>query len=146
MQQGFSTMSQRLPYEQLGCLAVVTEVPARTRVDRNFGLPTGFYVATVALYLGFIGIMASLFLNPELVIPMVLIAGFIAFAFGLAGRWAKMKPDNDTAPLSWGRFSCRGIDTLSGRLTASEAAIQALTLPVLILGWGLAVAVIVAFT
>jgi hypothetical protein len=40
----------------------------------------------------------------------------------------------------------RGVETPSGRLTAKEAAIQVLTLPVLILGWGLAVAVIVAFT
>jgi hypothetical protein len=67
-------------------------------------------------------------------------------AFGLAGCWTKMKPDNDTAPMSWGQFASRGIDTLSGRLTANEAAVQVLTLPVLILGWGLAVAVIVAFT
>ncbi|GFM28284.1 uncharacterized protein PY1_contig-04-332 [Novosphingobium sp. PY1] len=141
-----STMSQRLSHEQLQQLARITDAPVRTRVERNFGLPTGLYVATVALYLGFIGVMASLFMNPELAIPMVVFAGFVVFAFGLAGYWAKMKPDNDTAPLTWGQFGSRGIDTLSGRLTASEAAIQVLMLPVLILGWGLAVAVIVAFT
>lgn len=45
-----------------------------------------------------------------------------------------------------GQFSGRGIDTPSGRLTANEAAIQVLTLPVLILGWGLSVAVVMAFT
>lgn len=139
-------MSQRLSHEQLKDLAVVTEAPVRTRVDRNFGLPTGLYAATVALYLGFIGVMAALFLNPELAIPMVVFAGFVVIAFGLAGYWAKMKPDHDTAPLTWGQFASRGIDTLSGRLTANEAAIQVLTLPVLILGWGLAVAVVIAFT
>lgn len=139
-------MSQPLSQEKLSDLAVVTEAPVRTRVDRNFGLPTGLYAATVALYLGFIGIMAALFRNPELAIPMVVFAGFVIIAFGLAGWWAAMKPDNDTAPLTWGQFACRGIDTLSGRLTANEAAIQVLTLPVLILGWGLAVAVVMAFT
>lgn len=139
-------MSQRLTQQELQGLAVITDVPVRTRVDRNFGLPTGLYVATVALYLAFIGLMASLFMNPELAIPMVIFAGFVLMAFGLAGYWAKMQPDNDTAPLTWGQMTARGIDTLSGRLTASEAAIQVLTLPVLILGWGLAVAVIVAFT
>jgi len=139
-------MSQRLSRENLANLAVITEVPVRSRVDRNFGLPTGLYAATVALYLAFIGIMAALFLNPELAIPMVVFAGFVIIAFGLAGCWATMKPYNDTAPLTWGQFSGRGIDTLSGRLTANEAAIQVLTLPVLILGWGLSVAVVMAFT
>jgi hypothetical protein len=141
-------MSQRLTQQELAALAVVKPVRMhqRTTVDRNFGLPTGLYVATVGLYLAFIGVMATTFMNPELAIPMVILAGFVLMTFGLAGYWAKMKPDNDTAPMSWGQFASRGIDTLSGRLTANEAAVQVLTLPVLILGWGLAVAVIVAFT
>jgi hypothetical protein len=141
-------MTQRLTQQELQALAVAAAPVVRTptRVDRNFGLPTGLYVATVGLYLAFIGVMAVTFMNPELAIPMVIFAGFVLMAFGLAGYWTKMKPDNDTAALSWGQFASRGIDTLSGRLTANEAAVQVLTLPVLILGWGLAVAVIVAFT
>jgi len=138
-------MSQRLTQQQLNAVASVSDAPVRTRVERNFGLPTGLYVATVGLYLAFIGVMATLFLNPELVIPMVVFATFIVFAFGLAGYWTRMKPDNDTGPMSWGQLASRGIETLSGRLTATEAAIQVLILPVLILVWGLAIAVIVAF-
>ncbi|WP_404479842.1 hypothetical protein [Novosphingobium sp. BL-52-GroH] len=139
-------MSQHLTQQELEARAVVTAMPVRTRVDRNFGLPTALYVATVGLYLAFIGVMASVFMNPELAIPTVIFVGFVLIAFGLAGYWTRMKPDNDTAPLSWGQFATRGIDTLSGRLTANQAAVQVLTLPVLILGWGLAVAIIVAFT
>lgn len=139
-------MSQRYSTQELAQRAVVVDAPARTRVDRNFGLPTGLYVATVALYLGFIAIMAGLFLNPELAIPMVIFAGFIVIAFGLAGSWATMKPDNSTRPLTWGQMAGQGIDTLSGRLSANEAAVQVLMLPVLIVGWGLAIAVIVALT
>jgi hypothetical protein len=67
-------------------------------------------------------------------------------AFGLAGYWVKMKPRNDAVAPTWGQLAARGIDTLNGRLTAGEAAVQVLTLPVLILCWGLAVAIIVAFT
>ncbi|KMS55158.1 hypothetical protein V474_19135 [Novosphingobium barchaimii LL02] len=142
-------MSQRLTQQEIRTLAVAV-VPglagrARTRVDRNFGLPTRLYVGTVGLYLAFIGVMITVFMNPELGIPAVIFAGFVLMAFGLAGLWTKMQPHNDTAPLSWSQFAARGIDTLSGRLTAREAAVQVLTLPVLILGWGLAVAVIVAF-
>jgi len=139
-------MSQRLTRQELQAVAIVAATPARTKVDRNFGLPTALYVTTVALYLAFIGLMASVFMNPELAIPMVIFAGFVLMAFGLAGYWTRMKPDNDTGPLSWGQFAAHGIDTLSGRLTANQAAVQVLTLPVLILGWGLAIAVIVAFT
>jgi hypothetical protein len=147
-------MSQRLTPHDFIARAVVTttpvSLPTQPResmvVDRSFGLPTGLYVATVCLYLAFIGVMAGVFLNPELAIPMAVFAGFVLMAFGLAGAWTKMKPDHDTAPPSWGQFASRGIDTLSGRLTANEAAVQVLLLPVLILGWGLAVAVIVAFT
>jgi len=139
-------MSKHLTQAELQDLAIVSDAPVRTKVERNFGLPTGLYVATVALYLGFIGLMATLFHNPELAIPMVIFAGFIIIAFGLAGLWTRMKPDNDTTPMTWGQFGVRGIDTPSGRLTANEATVQVLMLPVLILGWGLAIAVIVAFT
>ncbi|MFC0205561.1 hypothetical protein [Novosphingobium soli] len=139
-------MSQRLTLKELQGLATVTAAPARTRVDRSFGLPNGLYLATVGLYLGFIGVMATVFMNPELAIPVVIFAGFVVMAFGLAGYWTRMQPHNDAAAPTWGQFAARGIDTLSGRLTANEAAVQVLMLPVLILCWGLAIAVIVAFT
>jgi hypothetical protein len=139
-------MSQRFSPQALQARAVVTAMPLPAKVDRTFGLPSGLYAATVSLYLAFIGVMAVTFMNRELAIPMVIFAGFVLLAFGLAAYWTKMQPHNDAAPLGWGQFAARGIDTLSGRLTATEAAVQVLLLPVLILGWGLAVAVIVAFT
>ncbi|MEE4453779.1 hypothetical protein [Novosphingobium resinovorum] len=143
-------MSRHLTRQQLQGLALVlangTAVPVQTRVDRSFGLPTGLYVATVALYLAFIGVMASVFMNPELAIPMVVFAGFVLMAFGLAGYWTRMQPRNEAAAPRWSRFVAEGIDTLNGRLTANQAAVQVLTLPVLILCWGLAIAAIVAFT
>ena len=138
-------MSERLSNAELLRLATLTDAPPRTRIQRNFDLPTGLYAATVGLYLAFIGVMAGLFLNGELAIPMVIFAGFIVMAFGLAAMWTRMKPDHADKPMTWGQLSSRGIETLSGRLTAHEAAIQVLTLPVLILCWGLAVGVIVTF-
>lgn len=139
-------MAQHISQQELTRIASITDAPARTKVDRNFGLPTGLYVATVALYLAFLGLMTTLFANGELAIPLAVMAGFIVLFFGLCGLWTKMKPENDTHPMTWGQLSARGIETLSGRLTASEAAAQVLILPVLILGWGCAIAVIVAFT
>jgi hypothetical protein len=143
-------MSQRLSQQQVRELItespVLPEQPPVRAMDRSFGLPTGLYAATVALYLAFIGVMAGLFLNPELAIPMVIFASFVIFAFGLAGWWTRMKPANDSAPPSWARFRAEGIETPSGWLTAGEATVQVLLLPVLILGWGLGVALIVALT
>jgi hypothetical protein len=139
-------MSQRLTGANLQDAATVTTAPVLTRVDRNFGLPSALYAATVGLYLAFVGVMATLFLIPEMIIPLAICAGFIVIAFGLAGQWARMKPVNDTAPLSWGQFSHRGIQTLTGHLTAGEAAVQVLVLPVLILVWGVSIAVIVTLT
>lgn len=138
-------MSQHIATPDLKQVADVSAAPPRTRIDRNFGLPSGLYVATVALYLVFIGLMSVLFGNPELAIPLVIIGAFIAFAFGVAAVWASMKPDNDSSPLSWGQFSHRGIQTLSGPLTAGQASIQVLILPALILFWGLCIALIMAF-
>ena len=139
-------MAEHISQQELTRVATVTTAPARTRVDRNFGLPSGLYAWTVGLYLAFIGLMTLLFSNPELAIPLVVIASFVAFAFGVAGICTKMSPDNGTSPMTWGQLSSRGIQTLSGRLTAGEAAAQVLILPVLILCWGVAIAVIVALT
>ncbi|MCB2061762.1 MAG: hypothetical protein R3E09_03625 [Novosphingobium sp.] len=138
-------MSQKISSVELAQVATATDAPVRTKVDRNFGLPNGLYAATVGLYFGFLAIMTALFMNPELAIPMVLFAGVIIAGFGICGIWATMNPENDTSPLSWGQFANRGIQTLSGHLTASEAAAQVLILPALIVCWGLAIAVIVAF-
>ena len=137
-------MSKHVNAAQLDTVANVTSAPTLTRVDRTFELPRGLYMATVGLYLAFLAVMAVAFLNPELAIPMVIFAFFIIMGFGLAGKWASMQPDNDSDPLSWSQFRNRGIATLSGRLTAGQASVQVLMLPILILFWGMAVAIIAA--
>lgn len=138
-------MSKHIATPALVDVATVSAEPARTRVDRTFGLPTGLFAATVFCYLAFVGLMGALFANPGLAIPLVIFAGFIIAAFGLAGWWAKMQPENDSKPLTWGQFTHRGVQTGTGPLTAGEASVQVLILPVLILFWGVSIAVIVAF-
>lgn len=53
---------------------------------------------------------------------------------------------NAGVPADPPRFRAQGIEIPSGWLTAGEATVQVLLLPVLILGWGLGVALVVAFT
>lgn len=80
-------------------------------------------------------------------IPILVLAGSLVLACGLmAASRTKMKRDNDTASMNWGQLSARGISTLSGKVMAGEAVNHVPTLPVLILGWGLAVAAAVILT
>jgi hypothetical protein len=107
-------------------------------------MPSSLYYATVGLYLAFLGTMSAMLFNPELALPMAIIVGSVIFGFGLNRKWAGMKPQNDSRAMTWGQFSNRGMQTLSGHLTAFEASVQVLLLPVLIVFWGLSVAVIIA--
>jgi hypothetical protein len=119
--------------------------PVRHQVetDRNFGLPTALYGATVAGYLGFLLVVGSAFANPALAIPMAIFVVFIIAGFGVPALWTRLA-GNTSEPQTLGEFEARGIQTHTGRLAAKDASIQVLILPVLLVVWGLAVAVIAA--
>jgi hypothetical protein len=127
--------------------ARVVEQPSHLRnqveSDRNFGLPTILYGATVGCYLGFLLIVGSAFANPELAIPMAIFVLFIVAGFGVPAVWTRLA-GNVSAPQTLGEFEARGIMTSTGRLAPKDATIQVLILPVLLVVWGLAVAVIAA--
>ena len=122
---------------------VAEAAPAHV-VDRSFELPAGLYGATVACYLGFLGLTASAFGNPELILPMVIFAFFIVAGFGVPTIWAKLAPDSSIRSKGWNLFQRDGIKTLTGHNTAGEATVQVLILPALIVAWGVAVVTIVA--
>ncbi|MCX9148192.1 hypothetical protein [Erythrobacter sp. WG] len=121
------------------------EAPVRHQVeaDRNFGLPKALYGATVGCYLAFLAIVGSAFANPELAIPMAIFVVFILAGFGVPAIWTRLR-DNASEPATLGEFEARGIMTNTGRLTARDATIQMMVLPLLLVSWGVAVAVIAA--
>jgi ABC-type dipeptide/oligopeptide/nickel transport system permease subunit len=121
------------------------EVTPRHQVekDRNFGLPTALYGATIACYLGFLVIVGSAFANPVLAIPMAIIVLLIAAGFGVPAIWTRLA-GNASEPQTLGEFETRGVMTHTGRLAPKDATIQVLILPVLLVVWGLSVAVIAA--
>lgn len=129
--------------------APIVEAPAappvrhQVEADRNFGLPSALYSATIACYLGFMVIVGTAFANPVLAIPLAVIVLLIAAAFGVPAIWTRLR-DNASEPETLGEFETRGIMTNTGRLTARDATTQMLILPVLLVLWGLAVAVIAA--
>jgi Flp pilus assembly protein TadB len=149
-----NSMTKRIVSTELIRVAVVSQSPVRpseqpivrTIVDRNFGLPSGLYIGTVGAYFAFLAVMAAAFMTGELILPMAICAIFVTMAFGVPMLWTRMKREDAGAPLSWGQFANRGILTHTGRLTAGEASVQVLILPVLILFWGVCITVIVALT
>lgn len=118
-------------------------VAALHEVDRSFGLPTALYGATIACYLGFLAIVGTVFANPVLVLPVAIMAFLIIAAFTVPAIWTRLI-DNRSAPATQREFEARGIMTNTGFLSARDAIVQVLLLPVLLVVWGLAVAVIAA--
>jgi hypothetical protein len=115
----------------------------QVETDRNFGLPTTFYGATVACYLGFLMIVGTAFASPLLAIPMAIFVLFIVAGFGIPAIWTRLA-GNTTQPQTLGEFEAHGIMTHTGPLAARDATIQMLILPVLLVVWGLTVAAIAA--
>lgn len=126
--------------------AIIVETPKVSHeVDRSFELPKGLYVATVALYLGFLAVMAAGLSSPGLIIPMAIFAFFILAGFGLPTIWTRMQPPHRSRNISWSRLVSQGIATHTGPVSARDAAVQVLILPVLIFCWGLVAVTIAAF-
>lgn len=140
-------MAEKLTRERVAERAIIHPEPQSrqpTSTDRSFGLPTGLYVATVALYLGFIALLGMAFANPELGILIAIFALIVVVGFGVPAIWASMKPEKGQRAMPWSRFKADGIMTLTGRCSADAAAVQVLILPVLIFAWGVAIVIIAA--
>ncbi|WP_338243858.1 hypothetical protein [Aurantiacibacter hainanensis] len=112
--------------------------------DRTFELPTGLYVATVALFLGFITVLTVGFAHPEMNIPFAIFALFIVAGFGVPAIWTLLAPETKSRPRTWARFRQEGIMTAYGRTNARDATVQVLILPTLIFVWGLTCVLIAA--
>ncbi len=138
-------MSKHFTREIVAEQAIVVEAPKpRVEVDRTFEMPKALYGATVACYLGFVGIMAIGFSSPGLIIPMAIFAIFIVMGFAVPTIWTRLAPHNAKRTMSVRRLMDRGIATNTGMLKGNEAAIQMLILPVLIVMWGLTTIIIAA--
>lgn len=140
-------LSRQLIAEQATVHAEMPVVGAprhQVDVDRNFGLPTGLYMTTVALFLAYLGVMAFGFGNPHLILPMAIFVLFVVAAFGVPALWAGMKPDHADKPLSWSRLMSEGIGTPHGTCSGGEASALVLLMPMVILGWGIGTVTIAA--
>ena len=138
-------MSKLLTRELIAEQAAIVEAPKkRHEVDRTFELPKGLYAATVALYLGFLAIMATGMSSPGLIIPMAIFTVFIVAGFGIPAIWTRLAPQSASKQMSFAQLRRDGISTLTGRLPAKDAAVQMLILPAIIFCWGIATITIAA--
>ena len=138
-------MAEHFTLEQITQIADTHAAPPqRHELDRTFELPTGLYVATVGLFLGYIGLMAVGFAHPEMIIPAAIFVVFVVAMFGVPAIWTRLAPQTRSKPKTWGRFKQEGIMTAYGHLNANEATVQVLILPVLIFLWGVIVVTIAA--
>ena len=85
-------MAEHISQQDLARIATITDSPVTSKVDRSFGLPVGLYVVTVGAYLAFLTLMASMLLNPGLVMPLAICALIVVAGFGVPTMWARMKP------------------------------------------------------
>jgi hypothetical protein len=137
-------VSKKIDRIALAEAAIVHANPPRNEVDRTLGLPTRLYVATAACYFGFLAIMSLALMELRLAIPMAICFIFVAMFAGAVAKWVRMDPPNSASALSWAAFQHRGIYINTGHIAARDAIAQVLTVPLMILGWGVFIAVLVA--
>jgi hypothetical protein len=136
-------MVARIRKAELLAQADFVAAPARACQDQSFELPSSIYAATAALFLGFVGVLSFAFMSPIMAIVLGICVSFIAAFFAIPTIFVRTTPDAPPA-LTWTRFAEAGIDTATGRTSATEATILVLLLPFLILCWAIAIATIAA--
>lgn len=137
-------------YSESALREVASRAPASAaprlsnRAERTFGLHPALFVATIGSYFAFLAILAAAFMNPNLLIPYAIFVAYLVMYFGVPGLWAKVVGRPVGRFQSWAEFRSEGMDILTGHISSGGAVAQVLVLPVLVVGFGLAVALIAA--
>jgi hypothetical protein len=124
---------------------IVAPPPQRSCEDHNWGLPNGIYAAMAVCFMGAIAVLALCF-RSGMVVSYGVIFLFIAAFFAIPAIFVRTSRNRGSTlrAASWNEFLDKGITTATGRMKAGEAAVLVLMLPVLILCWAIAVAIIAA--
>lgn len=112
------------------------------RAERTFGLHPALFAVTIGAYFVYLAIMGAAFMNAELWIPFAVFAVFVAAAFGVPAMWARIAGPRDARFADWSEFMAEGLETATGHLGGGAVVAQVLTVPLLIVAWGIAIAAI----
>ncbi|HLL31113.1 MAG TPA: hypothetical protein VK403_08970 [Allosphingosinicella sp.] len=126
--------------------AVVHAAPPlrRNRGERAFDLHPGVHAMVIGAWMAFVGILCTAFMGPDLIVPAAIVVVSVLALFVTPALWARVVPDDGLRRQSWAEFMQEGVECITGRLTAGQALAQILTLPVLLVGLALVMAVIKA--
>lgn len=125
---------------------IVAPPSPRCCEDRTFELPPALHIATALLFLGFVSVLSFAFRAPAMAVPFGIFVIFIACFFTVPAMWVRMKPEeNNSRSMRWSELGNNGVQTACGQAGGWEATILVLLLPMVILCWAIAVAVIAAF-
>jgi hypothetical protein len=138
-------MTAPIPAEQFAQVANLVEPHVDIIADRGptFDLPPLLYGLTIGAYIAYLGVMSLAFMEPQLVLPMIICVLTVVAAFLTPGLWAGVETPAK-ARQSWNDFAYGGFQCMTGRVSGGSAALQVLILPGLILLWGVAIAIIAA--
>jgi ABC-type spermidine/putrescine transport system permease subunit I len=143
-------MSRPIPREALartGQLAPAPELAPNVRQaleTRHFDLPVALHAGFFGTLLVYLGIMFVGLRSPGLIIPIAICVIFTLGFYAVPALWSGMKPDHADGPMTLAALLERGIQTHTGWCRGRDAVAQVMILPVLILGWGIAVVSIAA--
>ncbi len=137
-------MSQHHSPQALERQARIVPPPVRPRKRhaRAFDLHPGVHAMVIGAWMSFIFILLAAFMGPHLMIPAVICVLGAASLFITPGLWARVKGDDGLPRQSWAEFMEEGVQTYTGRLGAKDALAQIMTLPLLLVGLAIFMAVL----
>ncbi|MFN3945422.1 MAG: hypothetical protein ACK4K7_10885 [Allosphingosinicella sp.] len=115
------------------------------RGTRVFDLHPAVHLMVAGAWFAFVAILATAFMNAELVVPAAIFAIGVVALFVTPALWSRVVPEDGLRRPSWSEFLAEGVDCHTGRLTSGQALAQILVLPAMLLGLGLFFAVLKAF-
>lgn len=127
--------------------SLVVEFPAASsaqHAERVFGLHGALFAITIGSYFLFLVIMAAAFMTADLILPFIIFGVYVAMAFGTPAVWARIRGRDEGRVQSWSEFREEGMQLETGHISGAGAIAQVVTLPLLLVGWAVAIAIIAA--
>lgn len=123
--------------------AVVHDLPAPTSGDnaRYWELHPALFMMQAGCFVTFLGLLVGAASDSGLAVPATVMLVFMAMFFAVPAVLAAHAPAKRGKRVSWQRFLNEEMMTGSGKLTGRSAAIQILTVPVLLVGWAAFIAI-----
>lgn len=112
--------------------------------SRHFDLPAALHTSYFGLLLAYLAVMFLGFRAPGMIIPIAICVIFTVGFYVVPALWSGMRPQRGSEPANMTTLLGGGIQTHVGWMSGRDAVVQVLTIPVLVLCWGLAVVSIAA--